>query len=252
MFRFAVWTRRLQVSPAELVSRAVSPNSDARASVKIWTELDGTPVPVTFDSNGDGVFDDPDDGRVVFANRDFQITSLITADILKLFLNTRSANAFNWVAMNVGSGIHSLVVKSQLDVQVTGAGLAKAAVGRRTLVAEPAKLSNDATVLLDPPAEDVPPSALLGLQWGAVGPNPFHGTLDLELRAGRSGPATVGVYDVGGHRVAKLFDGTLSAGRPRLRWDGLDATGNPAPPGVYLVRAKIGEDAATKRVCLLR
>jgi len=123
-----------------------SPESTAAARAKVWVELDGVAVPVTGDSNGDGVFDDPDDGRVVFCNRAFRIfTPVSVGDAISLFLNTRSANAFNWGALNVGNGIHTLVVKAQLDTSVIGVGtFAQAAVGKRTLVVQPAKLANDA------------------------------------------------------------------------------------------------------------
>ena len=124
----------------------VSPESEAAAKVTVWVELDGVAVPVTSDSNADGVFDDPDDGRVVFCNRAFRIsTPLFVGDAISLFLKTRSANAFNWGALNVGNGTHTLVVKAQLDTSVTGVGtFAQAAVGKRTLVVQPAKLANDA------------------------------------------------------------------------------------------------------------
>jgi len=237
-----------------LWTEIVSPSSDAKASVKIWTEMDGRPVPVTTDANGDGVNDDPDDGRVVFSNRDFQITSLLSVDLLRLFIGTRSANAFNWITLNVGSGIHSIVVKAQLDVQVTGAGVAKAAVGKRTLIVEPAKLANDATVsFADPPPADAPqPPEAQGMRWGVVGPNPFDRVVELELLAGRAGPAEVTVYDVAGQRVAQLFAGRVAAGAPRLRWDGHDGQGRPVPPGAYLVQARMGKETATTRVYRMR
>jgi len=122
----------------------VSPDSEAAAKVTVWVELDGQRVPVTSDSNADGIFNDPDDGSVVFCNRAFRISAPI--NIIELFQNTRAANAFNWGALNVGNGIHTLEVKAQLEASVTGAGtFAQAAVGKRTLVVEPAKLANDAT-----------------------------------------------------------------------------------------------------------
>jgi len=237
-----------------LWTEIVSPSSDAKASVKIWTEMDGRPVPVTTDANGDGVNDDPDDGRVVFSNRDFQITSLLSVDLLRLFIGTRSANAFNWITLNVGSGIHSIVVKAQLDVHATGAGVAQAAVGKRTLIVEPAKLANDATVsFADPPPADAPqPPEAQGMRWGVVGPNPFDRAVELELLAGRAGPAEVTIYDVAGQRVAQLFAGRVAAGAPRLRWDGHDGQGRPVPPGAYLVQARMGKETATTRVYRMR
>ncbi len=197
----------------------VSPSSDAKASVKVWAELDGSPVPVTTDSNGDGVNDDPDDGKVVFASRDFQIAGLLSADVLKLYLSTRNADEFNWITLNVGSGIHSLVVKGRLDVQVTGTGYAKAAIGKRTLIAEPAKLANDATVSM------LKPSAT---------PYPIQ-------------PATA-VFDLAGRRVQQLYSGPIEAGSPRLHWDGRDSEGNTVPAGLYLVQARMGAETATARL----
>jgi hypothetical protein len=124
----------------------ISPDSEAAAQVTVWIELDGAAIPVTNDANGDGIFGDPDDGKVVLCNRAFKISApLFLGDAISLFLKTRAANAFNWVALNVGSGIHTLQVKAQLDASVTGGTFAQAAVGKRTLVVEPAKLANDAT-----------------------------------------------------------------------------------------------------------
>ena len=120
--------------------------SDAKANVKAWVELDGTPVPVTHDSNGDGVADDPDDGRVIFCNRDFKVASGISpAEFLAFFLRTRAGNAFQWGALNVGNGVHTLEVKAQLDTTVAGVGTARAAVGKRVLIVEPTHLEVDAT-----------------------------------------------------------------------------------------------------------
>src|SRR5213592_76417 len=124
----------------------VSPESTAAAKVTVWVELDGVAVPVTGDSNADGVFDDPDNGKVVFCNRAFRISApVVGPGVVNLFQKTRSTHAFNWGALNVGNGIHTLVVKAQLDASVTGVGtFAQAAVGKRTLVVQPATLANDA------------------------------------------------------------------------------------------------------------
>lgn len=122
--------------------------ADTRATVTIWVEIDGVPVPVTADSNEDGVFNDPDDGRVVFCNRDNRLATagVLPTEIIQLLIKTRTANAFNWVTFNVGSGIHTIVVKGRLDVVVSGSGFAQAIVGKRTLIVEPAKLANDAQI----------------------------------------------------------------------------------------------------------
>ena len=60
------------------------------------------------------------------------------------------------------------------------------------------------------------------------------------------------MYTVGGERVARLFGGTLDSASPWLSWDEVDSRGRPAPVGVYLVRAQVGSETATTRVCRLR
>lgn len=132
--------------------------SEAIATVTVFIEIDGTDtsgsgtvVPVTGDSDGNGTFDDPDDGKVVFCNRAFKlkISGFVDEDpLFELFLRTRNANAFNWVAASPISGqasnVHTVRVFAKLEVNVTGNGEARAIVGKRTLVIEPTKLINDA------------------------------------------------------------------------------------------------------------
>jgi hypothetical protein len=118
------------------------PTSETVATVEVWVEIDGVPVPVTSDPAKGG----PDNGRVVFCNRDFRIDQLLPISITELFIKTRSANAFNWGALNVGSGIHTIKVRARLEGTVSTAGNAHAVVGKRTLVVEPSKMANDITI----------------------------------------------------------------------------------------------------------
>jgi hypothetical protein len=130
----ALWTSVTNVGPDS--------TSESTATVKLWVELDGSPVKVASSDASD------DNGQVVFCNRDYKVVMqhFDQNETLQQFLNTRTANAFNWVALNVGNGVHTLEVKGQLDVQVSGMGTAQAAVGKRTLIVDPVKLSNDASI----------------------------------------------------------------------------------------------------------
>lgn len=113
-------------------------DSEAIATVKVWAELDGDPVLVTSD--------DPDEGKVVFCNRAYRMQTLEQENenfTINTFLRTRNAVAFQWIALNVGHGVHTLEVFAELETQVTGTGEAKAAVGKRVLAVEPVKLAND-------------------------------------------------------------------------------------------------------------
>lgn len=120
-------------------------DSEAVAAVHVWIEIDGQPVIVASDGPGS----DLQKADVVFCNRAFRmvITDLDDEDAqFRQYLASRTANAFNWMALNVGSGVHTIVVKAQLEAKVTGAGEARAFIGKRSLVIEPTKLVNDAVI----------------------------------------------------------------------------------------------------------
>lgn len=153
-------------------------DSESAASVRAWIQvrqLDNNDipigsyvnVPVTNDSNGDGKFDDPDNGIVVMCDRSFRIATNIleqiqeicffldatftefnecSASYLNLYLRTNSAHSFNWIQLNLGSGTWELRVVADLQANVSGDGTAVAAVGKRTLTAIPGKLANDVNV----------------------------------------------------------------------------------------------------------
>jgi len=117
-------------------------DAQSMASVKAWIEIDGIVVKVS--SN-----DAQEPGKVVFCNRThgMEINFLDDEDAeFRQYMETRTANSFEWLSLNVGSGTHTVVVKAELDSQVVGQGAAHAGVGKRTLVVEPVKLANNASI----------------------------------------------------------------------------------------------------------
>lgn len=94
----------------------------------------------------------------------------------------------------------------------------------------------------DAPA-DVP-NAALSPAW----PNPSRGGVRFVLELPRASAGTVTVHDVAGRVVTRLLGGAIGAGRHELGWDGRDASGRRAPPGVYAVHARIGDLDVTRRV----
>jgi hypothetical protein len=141
-------------------------SADSTGTVEIWLEIDGKEVPVQTSK--------PDDGDVVFCNRTYQRTVTDQEDPTdgvdeeSDYINTRSANAFNWVAFNVGNdyddpangnNIVHVVVKARYTAETscpTFGCQAKAFVGNRTLVIEPVKASNTET---SEPADPAPTPA---------------------------------------------------------------------------------------------
>jgi len=67
-------------------------------------------------------------------------------------------------------------------------------------------------------------------------PNPTRAGTSIEFSLPRAGDAELALYDALGRRVRTLFRGARDAGPMRIQWDGRDARGAEAPPGVYLVR----------------
>jgi hypothetical protein len=109
--------------------------SEARATVNVRVLFDGVPVPV---SAGDA------DGSVVFCDRLHRQTTTDLDDEdarIEQYLATRTANAFNWILPDVGSGVHTVEVRADLTSTTEGAeALAEAAIGHRTLIVEPTHL----------------------------------------------------------------------------------------------------------------
>src|ERR1051325_659483 len=119
-------------------------HDDAQACgrVEVWVEVDQVAVPV----------DGGDSGHVVFCDRAHQQhTSGFDGlddnkETITSYLKTRTANAFNWATLDVGSGIHTIEAKPLLTETHVNKGVAQAAIGARTLVVEPSKMANDAVI----------------------------------------------------------------------------------------------------------
>ena len=120
--------------------------SEATATVKVWVTVDGIVVPVSADDA-----DDEEAGKVVFCDRTHRqtVTDLDDEDArFETYQRTRSANAFNWIAVDFGGGSvpHNVVVHAELSGTATENAMAQAGIGHRTLVVEPVKLVKGDTV----------------------------------------------------------------------------------------------------------
>lgn len=82
----------------------------------------------------------------------------------------------------------------------------------------------------------------------AAAPNPSRGAVTLSYALPVAGAVEVTVHDVAGRTVATLLSGRAEAGPHEARWDGRDADGRRAPPGVYLCRVRAGGEAVTRRI----
>jgi hypothetical protein len=125
-------------------------NDEQSASgvVRMWVTIDGNAVPVS--SN-----DTTDPGKVGFCDREQERETTMFDDedaTIRTLDKAGQANGFNWMALNVGSGMHTVAVKADLTTEATDTASALAAVGKRTLIIEPTHAAHreDVTDLATP------------------------------------------------------------------------------------------------------
>ena len=85
----------------------------------------------------------------------------------------------------------------------------------------------------------------------AAQPNPFRGSTQLHLVAGRPGPLELQLYDVRGRLVRTLFRGEVRPGVRTVSWDGRDSRGAQVAPGVYLCAMRTEQGTQSRRIVRL-
>ena len=144
----------------ELTTNNAEPSSSAFGAVRLRVVIDGKEVPVSAADGAGGADDAADDddeiGEVTFCNRAYSRTVTDQEDPAdgideeQDFIDTRTANAFNWIALDTGviydsptNGNNILTVElfADYDTSTTGEAMAEAFVGSRTMVIEPIRLS---------------------------------------------------------------------------------------------------------------
>lgn len=85
-----------------------------------------------------------------------------------------------------------------------------------------------------------------------VRPNPFVASAVIRCTLTRPGRVQAEVYDVLGHRVARLADGFRAAGQHDFLWNGRDAGGRDVASGVYYVRLEAPGVRGRTKVVKLR
>jgi hypothetical protein len=92
----------------------------------------------------------------------------------------------------------------------------------------------------------VPESGAHGIRLQLASRSPGPGPLKLSFALAGPGVVQLDVYDVAGRLVRRLHRGPV-AGSQVLEWDGFDAAGAPAAPGLYFVRLESGGQTAATR-----
>jgi hypothetical protein len=139
----------LECSILTTVTNTGTSTASATGQVRVWTEVDGQIVPLQ--STSSPPQNTPPGGtdadKTVFCERTHSVSFMPTTqtDTIKQFQETKNADAFNWVRLNVGAGAHTIAVKADLHSSAMN-GSAEAIVGNRTLVVDPTHMANNAII----------------------------------------------------------------------------------------------------------
>jgi hypothetical protein len=79
-------------------------------------------------------------------------------------------------------------------------------------------------------------------------PNPASGATDIQFDLAADERIELSIYDLSGRAVRSLAKSTFNAGPNTVHWDGLDSSGRPVAPGIYMVRLKGTHTQATHNV----
>ena len=87
---------------------------------------------------------------------------------------------------------------------------------------------------------------------GASYPNPFNPQMIIPLDlATDEERVDLALYDVLGHRVRRLWQGPLGAGRHRFVWDGRNEEGKAVAAGVYIYKVEVDGQVEAKKTTKL-
>ncbi len=95
-------------------------------------------------------------------------------------------------------------------------------------------------------------TASVRLQLAQNSPNPFRSETQIAFALPGSASVRLELFDVSGRSVRRLLDGTMSAGRHQVTWDGRGENGEVLPSGVYHYRLSGGGEAIERKMVRLR
>lgn len=169
----------------------------------------------------------PPAALTVFPATGFVLADVEVDDRDEVWLCDRTASA-------PGVRIFSAATNLELTAAPLGTGL------------PPSDIAFDATEPLAVP----PAAARGGIELLGVVPNPAVGPSSIRVQAARAGTLSVSIVNAAGRTVRSFRTEVL--GTAVIAWDGRDAAGRAAPPGVYLVRAALEGQPGMATVRLVR
>jgi hypothetical protein len=195
-----------------------------------------------------GVFRSTDHGQTwTLVNNgldDLRIFALLSPDGTHLFagglggvyLSSNNGNTWSTVSTGLTTGVLELALSD--DGLTLLAGTASYGVWKRPL----AEMITTAGV---DEAANAPANAVL---LHANLPNPFRGETTIHYALPQAMQTRLVIYDVAGHAVRTLVNGSQGAGVRQVIWDGRNDGGAAVSRGVYLYRLEAGGTTLTRKM----
>lgn len=79
-------------------------------------------------------------------------------------------------------------------------------------------------------------------------PNPFGTQLTVRFELGQPQTGVLSVYDITGRQAGIIHQGVFNQGENQYAWSGNEENGNPAAPGIYLIRLVTDQSVSVMRV----
>jgi hypothetical protein len=83
-------------------------------------------------------------------------------------------------------------------------------------------------------------------------PNPFSSGTSMNFSIPEMANVTIDIFDIRGHLIRTLINERLNPGEYPISWDGMDASGEPAAQGQYVVKMTADSYSCTKNLSLVR
>ncbi len=83
-------------------------------------------------------------------------------------------------------------------------------------------------------------------------PNPFNPETNIQYHLPQNAEVTLAIYNTAGQRIITLVSQNQSAGIHNVIWNGLDATYNQVPSGLYVYKLTAGDFKDSKKLLLVR
>jgi hypothetical protein len=96
-----------------------------------------------------------------------------------------------------------------------------------------------------------PVDAVTAFAFAPARPNPTTGRTVFEFATPIDCHARLDVFDLLGRRVAVPLDGTVSAGRRAIEWNGLGDGGDRVRAGLYVCRLQAGAFTAERKLLIV-